>query len=241
MSFRNDKTQIHPWKTIQSKYFGSLVVIFWVDNRHVQLLSTIHHMNGHWGRVHALLNELYNRSQCAPSIWRLHAQGICDATLHWWLMNSVDNADQYRSYYATQLNSFRMWIPIIYWLLATTIINASLYHQNVCARAGWEAHAHRAFRRELSWSLITARPKKPTIAPGALHLPIFHARRLLCELCWCRGEKRHTTVVCGACNMPLWLSSRRNCFTEKYTCDGASLKEGQPSRARLNSESHMAA
>lgn len=39
-------------------------------------------------------------------------------------MNSVDIADQYRSYYSTQQRVARVWMPIFFWLLDTTVINS---------------------------------------------------------------------------------------------------------------------
>ena len=39
-------------------------------------------------------------------------------------MNSIDLADQYRSYYATQLRVSRVCMPLFFWLLDMTIINA---------------------------------------------------------------------------------------------------------------------
>ncbi|KAG9070704.1 hypothetical protein KI688_008243 [Linnemannia hyalina] len=44
-------------------------------------------------------------------------------------MNGVDIADQLRSYYSTQLRTYRAWAPIFFWLLDTTIINAYLINK----------------------------------------------------------------------------------------------------------------
>ncbi|KAG9073395.1 hypothetical protein KI688_001190 [Linnemannia hyalina] len=45
-------------------------------------------------------------------------------------MNGVDMSDQYRSYYSTQLPVCRTWMPLFFWILDTTIINAYLIHQH---------------------------------------------------------------------------------------------------------------
>ncbi|KAG9061872.1 hypothetical protein KI688_007023 [Linnemannia hyalina] len=60
-------------------------------------------------------------------------------------MNGVDIADQLRSYYSTQLRTYRAWVPIFFWLLDTTIINAYLINRIF----GSSMH-HREFRQPLA-------------------------------------------------------------------------------------------
>ncbi|KAF9118467.1 hypothetical protein BG015_006603, partial [Linnemannia schmuckeri] len=64
-------------------------------------------------------------------------------------MNGVDISDQYRSYYSTQLPVRRTWMPLFFWILDTTIINAYLIHQ---AQGG--TLSHKEFRIEVAWALI---------------------------------------------------------------------------------------
>ncbi|KAF8941422.1 hypothetical protein BGZ58_009505 [Dissophora ornata] len=64
-------------------------------------------------------------------------------------MNGVDIADQLRSYYSTLLRTYRTWVPIFFWLLDTTIINAYLINK----LSGSSMH-HREFRQLLAQDLI---------------------------------------------------------------------------------------
>ncbi|KAG9072049.1 hypothetical protein KI688_006271 [Linnemannia hyalina] len=66
-------------------------------------------------------------------------------------MNGLDIADQLRSYYSTQLRTYRAWAPIFFWLLDTTIINAYLINKLF----GSFMH-HRGFRQFQAKDLIVS-------------------------------------------------------------------------------------
>lgn len=65
-------------------------------------------------------------------------------------MNGVDLSDQFRSYYNTQLTVFRMWMPLFFWILDTTIVNS---YQIYKAQGG--TLSHKEFRINLAWSMAT--------------------------------------------------------------------------------------
>jgi hypothetical protein len=65
-------------------------------------------------------------------------------------MGSVDIADQLHSYYSTQQTTHQIWMPIIFWILDTVIINSYLI--------AWKTESlltHREFQQTLVWELIT--------------------------------------------------------------------------------------
>jgi len=72
-------------------------------------------------------------------------------------MGGVDIADQRRSYYSTQLRVCRNWLPIFFWLLDTTIINAHLIAQQAIphpSRSAMYLQYHSYFRTRLAWNLV---------------------------------------------------------------------------------------
>jgi len=72
----------------------------------------------------------------------------------------VDVADQYRSYYFTQLKCLRNWLPIFFWLLDMTVINAYLLSQRVSASYRLPT-SPRLFRiRIAQWIISTYGPKQ---------------------------------------------------------------------------------
>ena len=82
-------------------------------------------------------------------------------------MGGVDIADQYQSYYDTQLISRRTWFPIVFWLLDTTLINSFIMYSDLDLSL-----EHTEFRIQVAWSLILsttgtreARKKSKSTAP----------------------------------------------------------------------------
>lgn len=66
----------------------------------------------------------------------------------------VDVADQYRSYYFTQLKCLRNWPPIFFWLLDTTIINSYLLLCHLSLHSTYPGSS-RSFHISLAKSIIT--------------------------------------------------------------------------------------
>ncbi|RPA99152.1 hypothetical protein L873DRAFT_1684725 [Choiromyces venosus 120613-1] len=60
------------------------------------------------------------------------------------IWGGVDIANQYRTYYATQLQVTQNWMPLFFWLLNTTVINVHIITH--------ELHpTHRAYKKDLCW------------------------------------------------------------------------------------------
>ena len=62
----------------------------------------------------------------------------------------VDVADQYRTYYDTQLTSQRNWYSLFYWVLETALINCLIIYRDTKE----EEIEHLDFRLEVAWGLI---------------------------------------------------------------------------------------
>jgi hypothetical protein len=70
-------------------------------------------------------------------------------------MGGVDIADQRRSYYSTQLRTVRNWLPLFFWLLDCTIINAYILCAEVFKGSKIPClESHRFFRIRLAWNLV---------------------------------------------------------------------------------------
>ena len=157
-------------------------------------------------------------------------------------MGGVDIADQLRSYYDTQLTSFRTWWPILFWALDTMVTNAYFIYRDMPQTTG-AGISHKEFRLQCAWGLIlaghkTQQPQKrevsrtnvtqQTLLPVVRrcdcgHLPIHQEKRLVCWLCrWkhrtdAKSESRFlpkTRWACSKCNTPLCQNDERNCFAE---------------------------
>ena len=83
----------------------------------------------------------------------------------------VDVADQYRSYYFTQLKCLRNWPPIFYWLLDTTVINCYLLLRQLPSSSDIpHLGFSRFFRENLAKSIIALYGQKQKRARKSYYL-----------------------------------------------------------------------
>ena len=109
---------------------GKVLALQWQDNSAVHFLTTIHTLEE---RVISERKKPRISSSNGPAIRRAFGSQewlnvpipviINDYNCY---KVGVDVADQYRSYYFTQLKCLRNWPPIFFWLLDITIINSYL-------------------------------------------------------------------------------------------------------------------
>lgn len=100
----------------------------------MHLLSTIHKIDQFVNRER---KKLHTTSTNAVTTQRPFTSGrqraflpipqIIDDYNH--NMNGVDRANQLRASYSTQLKALRNWLPLFYWILDTSIVNALILFQ----------------------------------------------------------------------------------------------------------------
>ena len=130
--FRKNQKPTFPLNTISGLVCREVLVCLWQDNNLVQFMSTVHQItnepsnypmkvrrrprvtNANRANVTAFFGERALVSMPTPKL----------AIDYNNKMNSVDIADQFRSYYSTQLRVSRVWMPVFFWLLDTAVINA---------------------------------------------------------------------------------------------------------------------
>ena len=74
-------------------------------------------------------------------------------------MGGVDIADQLRSYYDTQLTSFRTWWPMLFWVFDTMVTNAYFIFRDMPQTPPM---THKEFRLQAAWGLILAKTESKT-------------------------------------------------------------------------------
>lgn len=177
-AFKIDKAKtILPFNTVSGIVCLQFVLsILWQDKNLVRFLTTYHECTPE--------NRNYeSRNRRRPAITQANRQivmstwgnsSVCklrmprfsiDYNDH---MGGVDIADQRRSYYYTQLRVCRNWMPIFFWLLDTSIINAfflahdSIMQNHIVANDNggtrklekiWAEQGF--FRIRLAWNLVT--------------------------------------------------------------------------------------
>src|SRR5205807_9273822 len=108
-------------------------VLLWFDNAPVTIMTTIYSLNGEKSEIVRQRKrpgrKSTNAKRALAEFGDEHQKelavpvAINDYNFH---MGGVDIADQYRSYYDTQLTTFRTWFPIFFWALDTALINSYL-------------------------------------------------------------------------------------------------------------------
>ena len=157
----HDDRKSIPWNEISGGpvgHKGMVLGIQWQDNRAVHFLTTIHTLHE---RVITERKKPRLSSSNGPAIRRVFGP-IERAKVPIPVITNdynrykvgVDVADQYRSYYFTQLKCLRNWPPIFYWLLDTTIINTFLLASRLPAQNRYTGSS-RALRLTLAELLVS--------------------------------------------------------------------------------------
>jgi hypothetical protein len=249
-----DKNNKLDWDVRSGVVVNGVLAFFWQDNGPVTMLSTIHGITGEEWEVERERRRPRETSTNATKVRavfgseskkNLKIPRIIDDYNHF--MNGVDIADQLRSYYSTQKVSQRNWLPIFFWLLDTSIINAFRI-----TRTAGSMQEQREFRQELIWDLVNYANdagkmqlrnssdldvKRERVSkhfelsdqrfiPGN-HIVEWREGRGACRLCaWLasknmiemdRKTPHRSQLWCVACNVPLCCNNVRNCFLQYHT------------------------
>jgi hypothetical protein len=206
------------WDTLSGVVVDQVLSVLWIDNGPVTMLSTIHEIdNGLQNRIIRERRRPRINTTNSSTIKRVFGDNskkelpipkIIDDYNHF--MGGVDIADQYRSSYIIQFPVQRIWVPLFFWLLDTSIINSYLIYK---IRYGKKAN-HKNFRLSIVLDLIKEAIKnqsaKETRSKGkgkkvqnlaeksyitknfellpdrlaeAKHLPVYNNNNLSCEYC----------------------------------------------------------
>jgi len=154
-----------PWGTLGGVVVGRVLAVIWQDKTLVRFLTTAYDMRP---------ENVINRSRRRPytgknteaqfrtminTVWGEESVKVLPlpvASVDYNLfMGGVDISDQRRSYFSTQLRSVRTWMPLFYWLLDTTIINAFLIaKQSIGGKKNTFYTDQRKFMENLCWALV---------------------------------------------------------------------------------------
>ena len=192
-------------------------VLLWFDNAPVTIMTTIHSLIGEKSEISRKRKrpgrKSTNARRALAEFGEDHEKelqipvAINDYNFH---MGGVDIADQYRSYYDTQLTTFRTWFPIFFWALDTALINSYI------AFSDSKAIAHKEFRLEVAWDLILEGERDgkeedrtpKTRQPVTLH-PVKQVQYI--------GKKSVLPPGRGAgAHLPEVVSSKEECWLCRY-------------------------
>jgi hypothetical protein len=180
--------------------------LLWIDNAPVPMMTTVHDLNKTVQRFRKKPGKKSSKAKAALENFEENEYEkeipipVCvdDYNHH---MGGVDQADQLPRYYDTQIIAFRVWWPVLFWVLVTMICNAYIIYQSMSEVA---AMSHKEFRLQCAWGLINAglstkAPAAPAASAGSYvtantvlpaegplslgHVPIHLDSPRVCWLC----------------------------------------------------------
>ena len=145
------------WNILFGVVIDNVLAIVWIDNGPVNMLTTIHEINGPQYHIERFRRRPRITNANAIKIQNVFGNDfkkklpipiVIDDYNHF--MKGVDIADQLRSNYIIQFPVQRTWVPLFFWLLDTAIINSYL----IFKLKNKNNESHKSFRLNLAWKLI---------------------------------------------------------------------------------------
>ncbi|RPA98281.1 hypothetical protein L873DRAFT_1579108, partial [Choiromyces venosus 120613-1] len=106
-------------------------ILLWFDNAPITIMTTIHNLKVEKSEIIRQCKRPNRKSTNAKRALAEFGEdyqkelqimvAINDYNFH---MGGVETTDQNRSYYDTQLTTFRTWFPILFWAIDTILINS---------------------------------------------------------------------------------------------------------------------
>ena len=202
---------------------GGVLAILWMDNTPVTMLTTVHNIHGSKSHVTTDRKRPRDTSSNAAGVRQLYGPNEFVKPLsiptciddYNQFMGGIDIADQYRSYYTTQLIARRNWLPIFFWLLDTALLNSFIIYREFFNFRVKDScpFSHKEFNIEVAWSWIlqgendkedkgltiststekniyvkdwTSLPSAKSCSEGS-HLPVA-GKRGFCFWCWWKAK-----------------------------------------------------
>ena len=117
-----------PWGHISGEVVGNVCCLVWQDNSSVLFMTSYHDIRKKVERLRRRPKLTSTNASIVRNIFKEASRKMLPIPEfiddYNYNMGAVDIADQLRSYYSTQQTSRRNWLPLFYWLLDTSLVNA---------------------------------------------------------------------------------------------------------------------
>jgi len=158
---KEEVRKVLPWGHVSGEVVGNICCLVWQDNSSVLFMTSYHDITKRVERLRRRPKKTSTNASIVRNIFNDQSRKILpipefinDYNYH---MCSVDIADQLRSYYSTQQRCRRNWLPLFYWLLDTSLVNAYRIHRTISSHSNTgrklqSEHFH--FRSDVADQLI---------------------------------------------------------------------------------------
>ena len=124
---KEEARKVLPWGHVSGEVVGNVCCLVWQDNSSVLFISSYHDIKKKVERLRRWPKKTSTNATVVRDIFQDQSRKVLpisgfidDYNYH---MDSVDIADQLRSYYTIQQKCHRNWFPLFYWLLDTSLVN----------------------------------------------------------------------------------------------------------------------
>ncbi|CAI5670452.1 unnamed protein product [Oreochromis niloticus] len=189
-----------------------VLFVKWINAREITMCSTVHR---------AFSGKTVQRRVKEAGVWSAKQIPVPDAVLDYNKnMRGVDLSDVLIRYYSVQQKTKKWYKTFFYHFVDIAIVNSFILHKEICRSQGREPVTQKQFWEHLAAEMLSfavgSAPAAPS--PTLTCMPCYYSSdatqsRRYCRRCLDAGIPRvKTPIYCRACNVPLCLTSKRNCF-----------------------------
>ncbi|KAM9857643.1 piggyBac transposable element-derived protein 4-like [Aulostomus maculatus] len=198
----------------------SLLFLKWIDTHEVTMCSTVHE---------AFSGQSVKRKVKEDGVWQTKNVLIPDAVVAYnESMGGVNVSDALNGCYSVHHKTMKWYKTFFYHFVDIAVVNSFLLHKELCKMRNdptRKPYTHKSFREQLTDEMMQfaeglAPPTTTPPPPPTTCMPLYFGAdatrtRRYCKRCQDAGIKRmKTPVYCRKCQVPLCLTSKKNCFQE---------------------------
>lgn len=192
----------------------SLLFVKWIDTREVTLCSTVHK---------AFSGKTVQRRVKEAGVWTAKAVPVPDVVMEYNKnMGGVDLSDALIGYYSVHHKTMKWYKTFFYHFVDIAVVNSFILHKElfrIRSDPSAKAYTQKTFREALAAEMLDfAEASSPRPSPKLTCMPRYYGSdatesRRYCRRCLDAGIPRvKTPIYCRNCNVPLCLTSKKNCF-----------------------------
>ncbi len=191
-----------------------------MDTREVTMCSSVHE---------AFSGQTVMRTVKEAGVWQTKSIPVPDAVVDYNRnMGGVDTSDALIGYYSVHYKTMKWYKTFFYHFVDVAVVNSFLLHKELFKLRNdptqTKPHTQKTFREQLAAEMLEfAEGSAPTPRPPSTDttcMPMFYASeesriRKHCMRCHVAGIPRvKTAIYCRGCQVPLCLTSKKNCFQQ---------------------------
>ncbi|KAK6301246.1 hypothetical protein J4Q44_G00293440 [Coregonus suidteri] len=195
---------------------GNVLFVKWMDTREVTMCSTVHE---------AFSGQTVKRKVKEGGVWQTKTVPVPDAVADYnRSMGGVDLSDALIGYCSVHHKTMKWYKTFLFHFVDIAVVNSFLLHKELHKNNSTKPYTQKKFREKLLTEMVSfakqSEPQPSPRPPPTSCMPEYYGDdaskgRKNCRRCLDAGiPKVKTPVYCRKCQVPLCLTSKRNCFKD---------------------------